>query len=94
MQFKLHDALNDTSMKYPRAANRLLDLGMLLLIVGALVGAAVALGMLPAKSYFCPAMTTFVVGFVAFAGSKIMAGRKKSPEVDGATSGPSLKLVK
>lgn len=94
MKFKLHDALKDPTMKYPRAANRLLDLGMALIIVGGIACSAVMLGMLPDSPYFWPSFAAFAVGFVSFIASQEVAKLKKNVADDGAGNSPRLKLVK
>ena len=90
MKLRMHDALKDPRMKYPRAANRLLDTGMLLLIAGAIAGAASALGMLPGDTYFFWSITAFEVGGVSLVAVKIVAGVQK--DITGHTDGGSRKL--
>ena len=90
MKLRLHDALKDPRMKYPRAANRLLDTGMLLLIAGAIAGFASVLGMLPGDTYFFWSMAAFGVGGVSLVAAKIVAGVQK--DIAGHTDGGSRKL--
>lgn len=94
MKLRLHDALKDPRMKYPRAANRLLDTGMLLLIAGAIACSASVLGILPGDTYFFWSMAAFGAGGVSLLAAKIVAGVKKEIAGHSDDGSRNLRLVK
>ena len=94
MKLSLHDALKDPRMKYPRVANRLLDMGMLLLIAGVIAISAVVLGMLPSDSYFIWSLVVFGMGFVSVVTSKVVAEFETEAAGHDDGGSPRLRLVK
>jgi hypothetical protein len=85
---KLHSALKDPAMKYPQAANRLLDLGMVMTILGGISVCAVVLGM---TSISWVSLCVFVGGVVILIVAKLVAGLKNFNVQDDRQR---LKLVK
>lgn len=94
MKLRQHGALKDPRMKYARAANRLLDTGMLLLIAGAIGSFASVLGMLPGGAYFFWSMAAFGAGGVLLVAAKIVAGVQKESAGHADDGSRKLRLVK
>jgi hypothetical protein len=88
---KLYNTLKDPSMKYPRVANRLLDLSMLLVVIGGLACCGVALGML---SFSWVPLGVFLIGVVIHGAVRVVARLKNDTSQVGVADSPRLKLVK
>jgi hypothetical protein len=88
---KLRNAMKDRNMKYPRVANRLLDLGMLLLVLGGIATCTVFLGM---STFFYSSFGVFIIGIFILMAAKFVSQLKNEPLVGASPDGPRLKLVK
>lgn len=76
---KLYPALKDPAMKFPRLANRLLDAGMVSIVIGCalvLVDVVVtAPGLAGTLGFYA-----VVVGFLSHTASRLVAKIKRNPE--------------
>lgn len=90
---KLYPALKDQTMKYPRAANFALDLGMVLMIisVGVLFCWGIGVG---GREMFLPSIGGLATGFVAFVVSKYLASLKTTLAQPASGQVPHLTRVK
>jgi hypothetical protein len=86
---KLHPALNDPLMKFPRTANVLLDVGMLLAIIGC-VWELAAVAIEPWSPSLLP-FIPLVVGIALLGASRAVAKLRRA---DPCVSGTGLRRVK
>lgn len=89
-KMKLHPALKDPTMKFPKLANSLLDAGMVSIVIGCasvLVDVAVTGPGLAGSFGFC----AVVAGFLSHTASRFVAKIKHDPD---QTKSSHLKLVK
>lgn len=70
---KIHFALKDPSMKYPRAANWLLDVGMVLFIASCVASFGVVVGFLSDDIWFPMVGRFFSFGLLSILLSKMVA---------------------
>lgn len=89
---KLHPALKDTELKYPRLANALLDVGMVLIIlstIGAIVATIFYWGV---QQYLSGCLLALIAGALLAAGSMQLSKVRRHQPIDEGH--PTLRRVK